>query len=113
MVGHGLGNWRGAWLNFASPQELTGALPAEYPLKPGEKAPRVHRRIGAAYKLDEWALHREVRSFGGGCCPLFPKGWPQRFRVSVQHHGSLLHPYTPHKGAWLYTDEGHPLIRVA
>ncbi|XP_020028154.2 innate immunity activator protein isoform X1 [Castor canadensis] len=39
--------------------ELTGALPAEYPLKPGEKAPRVHRRIGAAYKLDEWALHRE------------------------------------------------------
>ncbi|XP_012662081.1 innate immunity activator protein isoform X2 [Otolemur garnettii] len=39
--------------------ELTGTLPAEYPLKPGEKAPKVRRRIGASYKLEEWALHRE------------------------------------------------------
>ncbi|EHB03770.1 hypothetical protein GW7_12888 [Heterocephalus glaber] len=39
--------------------ELTGILPEEFPLKPGEKAPKVRRRIGAAYKLDEWALHRE------------------------------------------------------
>uniref|UniRef100_A0A2K5P7S9 Innate immunity activator n=1 Tax=Cercocebus atys TaxID=9531 RepID=A0A2K5P7S9_CERAT len=39
--------------------ELTGTLPVEYPLKPGEKAPKVRRRIGAAYKLDDWALHRE------------------------------------------------------
>ncbi|XP_077013474.1 innate immunity activator protein isoform X2 [Tamandua tetradactyla] len=39
--------------------ELTGTLPAEYPLKPGENAPKVRRRIGAAYKLDERALCRE------------------------------------------------------
>ncbi|KAB0406594.1 hypothetical protein E2I00_010404, partial [Balaenoptera physalus] len=59
------------------PQELTGILPAEYPFRPGEKAPKVRRRIGAAYKLDEWALHREVRRCrappllpeAGGCGP--------------------------------------------
>ncbi|XP_071063737.1 innate immunity activator protein isoform X1 [Dasypus novemcinctus] len=39
--------------------ELTGTLPAEYPFKPGEETPKVRRRIGAAYKLDERALHRE------------------------------------------------------
>ncbi|XP_008585116.1 PREDICTED: uncharacterized protein C1orf106 homolog [Galeopterus variegatus] len=46
--------------------ELTGTLPAEYPPKPGEKPPRVRRRIGAAYKLDEWALHREVSASAAG-----------------------------------------------
>ncbi|KAM9343921.1 innate immunity activator protein isoform 2-T2 [Pholidichthys leucotaenia] len=37
--------------------ELTGTLPSDYPLMPDEKLPRVRRRIGASFKLDEGLIH--------------------------------------------------------
>ncbi|KAM9855525.1 innate immunity activator protein [Aulostomus maculatus] len=37
--------------------ELTGKLPSDYPLLPDEKPPRVRRRIGASFKLDEGLIY--------------------------------------------------------
>lgn len=42
-------------------QELTGTLPSDYPLMPDEKPPRVRRRIGASFKLDEGLIHLDKR----------------------------------------------------
>uniref|UniRef100_A0A8D0AC73 Innate immunity activator a n=1 Tax=Sander lucioperca TaxID=283035 RepID=A0A8D0AC73_SANLU len=43
--------------------ELTGKLPSDYPVMPDEKLPRVRRRIGASFKLDEGLIHldKQVR----------------------------------------------------
>uniref|UniRef100_A0A3Q0QY07 Innate immunity activator a n=1 Tax=Amphilophus citrinellus TaxID=61819 RepID=A0A3Q0QY07_AMPCI len=37
--------------------ELTGVMPSDYPMMPDEKPPRVRRRIGASFKLDEGLIH--------------------------------------------------------
>ncbi|XP_075690142.1 FERM domain-containing protein 4B-like isoform X2 [Rhinoderma darwinii] len=42
--------------------ELTGKMPNEYPLNPGEKAPNVRRRMGTTFKLDDNILHSEEES---------------------------------------------------
>ncbi|KAM6925077.1 innate immunity activator protein isoform 1-T2 [Xenentodon cancila] len=39
--------------------ELTGTLPSDYPLMPDEKPPRVRRRIGASFKLDESLIRKD------------------------------------------------------
>ncbi|XP_023390550.1 innate immunity activator protein isoform X2 [Pteropus vampyrus] len=73
--------------------ELTGVLPAEYPLKPGEKAPKVRRRVGAAYRLDEQALSKEVRNLSPQRRPLSrdlaSAGHSFRGTVPPWAHGSM------------------------
>ncbi|XP_048859036.1 innate immunity activator protein isoform X2 [Brienomyrus brachyistius] len=49
---------RGIWLVFAA-QELTGQLPADYPLMPGEKRPCVRRRVGATFSLNRESVQTE------------------------------------------------------
>ncbi|KAJ8370292.1 hypothetical protein SKAU_G00103200 [Synaphobranchus kaupii] len=39
--------------------ELTGQLSSDYPLLPGEKRPRIRRRIGAAFKLNEESIWQD------------------------------------------------------
>ncbi|XP_029574399.1 innate immunity activator protein-like [Salmo trutta] len=39
--------------------ELTGKLSSDYPLLPDEKPPRVRRRIGATFKLDDSLIHQD------------------------------------------------------
>ncbi|KAG5837707.1 hypothetical protein ANANG_G00215420 [Anguilla anguilla] len=39
--------------------ELTGQLSSDYPLLPGEKPPRIRRRIGAAFKLSDESIWQD------------------------------------------------------
>lgn len=58
-------------------QELTGKLPKEYPLDPGEEPPTVRRKIGTAFKLDEQKI--------------LPKG-EVKTELLVLHSNTLSHP---------------------
>ncbi|KAI5093525.1 hypothetical protein C0J45_16663 [Silurus meridionalis] len=41
--------------------ELTGYLCSDFPLLPGEKPPQIHKRIGAAFKLDEQSILHKIK----------------------------------------------------
>ncbi|MEQ2157357.1 hypothetical protein GOODEAATRI_001006 [Goodea atripinnis] len=42
--------------------ELTGSIPSDFPLMPDEKPPRVRRRIGASFKLDEGLIRQDQQN---------------------------------------------------
>jgi hypothetical protein len=46
--------------------ELTGVLPPEIPLKPGEPAPTIRRRVGTEFKLSEHLLKSTASNEDGG-----------------------------------------------
>lgn len=45
---------------FFCSQELTGELPAEIPLSPGEPVPQVRRRVGTSFSLSPEVLNRDA-----------------------------------------------------
>lgn len=73
-------------------QELTGTLPSDYPLLPDEKPPRVRRRIGASFKLDEGLIHVDKEVTAVVYCL-----WDKKLSKKKQKNKTLLWVWTKHK----------------